>query len=355
MPLDTRWIATLLVTVLLTSCAAENEGTGEDPLEPAATTADDAPSAAGDLDGGPSEDEPLTTPTVTGPTVTEAVHLDGRTLVVAASDQPFHFMTSVAAIAALGPAASSMLEELDYDANAEVWAGHVSRLVLTKTGSNSEATSVAAMGIIQSNTNGEFLTPAQVADVRQYLTLAADREGYTQTHVAAAGLAVAARHFRHEEDRLTDRSDLDFFRNAELLCAASEWVDQPWEVAAQLLTNGLSSCTPEQLSTSWSTLADHLNDLDPRVPTYASEAIGLLHIVHDAQPPTAQIDTARYELLRRTYLEGMTDDPWEWLWGYYKFELDLGVGDAQAELSPAARTVLTFFAARGTPEIRMAD
>jgi hypothetical protein len=120
MPLDTRWIATLLVTVLLTSCAAENEGTGEAPLEPAATTADAAGSAAGDLDGGPSEDEPLTTPTVTGPMVTQAVHLDARTLVAAASDQPFHFMTSVAAIAALGSAASSMLEEIDYDANAEV-------------------------------------------------------------------------------------------------------------------------------------------------------------------------------------------------------------------------------------------
>lgn len=292
-----------------------------------------------------------------GPAQVEADHTGGRTFRVTDSGQPFDFMLSVAALAALGPEVSGVLTDLDYDHNSGVWERFITTQALRKLDGPTAATSVASLGIIQRNSGGAFLSPEQVRIVEDYLSWAAGQQGYIDNEVVAANLALAATQFDHEVAALVKHPDLSRVKAPEGVCGPETWAEQPWEVAAHFMVRGTDACTSAEVTTAWNHLADAV---DERIQAFADEAdrvhlvemIGLLNVVRDGSATTlGRAGTARFASIRDAYLSSLAEDPWEWLWGYFKFEFDHDREAAQAPVTPAARAILSHFAARGVPRV----
>jgi hypothetical protein len=286
-----------------------------------------------------------------------APHVDGRAYQVESTDQPFNFLQSVVALAALGDDVGQVLEDIDFERNAGVWDEYITRDHLAGADSMNAATSVTALAIVHSNTGGTFLTGDQVAEIEAYLDWAADQDGYVDTHVTAAGLAVASTLLEAGPERFRSADGLDFLLTPEQLCSPQQWRELPWEVAAQFLIVGTEDCTDEELAANWDEIAQYTLEREAQesemLDEHSSlELVGLLDVVYDQRADRLGDDAAAtYAAVASGFVATFGADPWKWQWGYYKFQFDYGAPAPEVERTDAAVAVLSHFAARGTPAV----
>jgi hypothetical protein len=286
-----------------------------------------------------------------------APHVDGRAFQIESTDQPFNFLQSVVALAALGEDVEPVLEDIDYGRNAGVWAEYITWDHLAGDDGMNSATAAAALAIVHRNTGNTFLTDDQVAEIEDYLDWAAEQDGYIDTHVTAAGLAVAATLLEAEPDRFRSAEGLDFLLTPDQLCSPQQWQEQPWEVAAQFLITGTEDCTPEALSANWDQIARYTLEREAEESEMLDEdssyeLVGLLDVVYDQRADDLADDAeATFAAVASGFVSTFGADPWKWQWGYYKFQFDYGTSAQEAELTEAAVAVLSHFAARGVPAV----
>ncbi len=294
-----------------------------------------------------------------GNLVASASQVDGVTISVYDSGQPFSYLTSVIALSAFGDRVAVALDEIGYEKNRRLWDKGFKELMSTAEFDDLTLIALASVTAVEARSRGQFLTQEQVGAVGRYLDDILDGKlplGGEDADLAPPSIATASmlRQISRNlaQDKLAVGALIERIAgelvDSTIDCTPRAWLSDERYILVERLMAGLDlGCTLPQLHAAWDAVMSMLDDGgDFGGPRREALAIVVLTSVAYADA-FSEDEIARVQAAVDRSVDRPSVDAYDWIYEHKLF-VDQSVAPYDLMVTPAADEILLYAASRGS-------